>query len=350
MIKIDIQSQTLLELEKSLQGMGEPSFRAKQVFDWLHNKRVTAFGQMTNLPQALIHQLEVKCELTTISLRKKQLSKRDGTQKYLFSLPDGELIETVTMPYEHGISVCISTQVGCKMGCAFCASAKAGFVRNLLPSEMLQQVYAMQREQQNRVSHVVLMGIGEPLDNYNHVVTFLQLIHHPMGANISMRNITLSTCGVVDKIDQLACLRLGLTLAVSLHAVDDEVRNRLLPVNKRWNIAKLLQSCRNYSKITNRRVSIEYALIAGVNDTPAHAQRLAKLIEHDPFHVNLILVNPVQETDFQSAGHKHASVFQIALKKRGINATVRRTMGSDIGAACGQLRRDHVQAEPHVPI
>lgn len=339
---LDIKSMMPEELRALMQEWGEPKFRAKQVFEWLHQKKVSSYQEMRNLPKALIQKMEQHSPLTVLQQRQRLVSQKDGTVKYLFALADGECIETVLMKYHYGYSVCISSQVGCRMGCAFCASTKAGYVRNLLPSEMLEQVYAAERDENIRISHIVLMGIGEPLDNFDNVVTFLQLINSPFGANISMRNLSVSTCGLVDRIDELAKLKLGITLSISLHACRDAVRSRMMPVNLRWNIDKLLQSCKNYSNITKRRISFEYALIQGENDSPEDAAQLAKVLKGQLCHVNLIPVNAVKETAYRQSGRKHVAAFQEELLRHGVNATVRRTLGSDINAACGQLRRDNL--------
>ncbi len=340
--KIDIKSLTIQELEEILIQWNQPKFRAKQIFDWLHKKRVLSFSEMTNLPEKLREILQSECQITVLNMQNKLVSKIDGTVKYLYQLSDKECVESVLMKYRHGNSICISTQVGCKMGCAFCASTKAGFVRNLTTSEILQQIYQTEQDLSLRISHVVLMGIGEPLDNYHNVVTFLQLIHSPFGANISLRNISLSTCGVVDKINQLAELKLGITLSVSLHASSDQVRSQLMPINQKWNIEQLLKACKYYTNMTGRRISFEYALIQGENDSIKAANQLADLLKGQLCHVNLIPVNEVHETTFQKTNRNHIYQFQKALEQRGINATIRRTLGADINAACGQLRRDSI--------
>jgi 23S rRNA (adenine2503-C2)-methyltransferase len=342
MEKQDIKSMTIPQIETFLSGLGEPKFRAKQIFDWIHVKKARSFDQMTNLPQKLRERLENLCELPCVEIQHRWVSQLDGTTKYLYRLPDGDCIETVLMKYKHGNSICVSSQVGCKMGCAFCASTKAGFVRNLKPSEILDQIYQTELDLNLRVSHVVMMGIGEPLDNYENVISFLELINSPFGANISMRNISLSTCGVVDRIDQLAQLGLGITLSISLHASEDEKRSKMMPINRHWNIARLLQSCSNYSKITKRRISFEYALIKGENDSMEDAARLAKILKGQLCHINLIPVNQVKETSYVQTDREHVIRFQNELIRRGMNATIRRTLGSDINAACGQLRRDHL--------
>lgn len=345
MQKIDIKSLELPALEELLVSLSQPKFRAKQIFDWLHQKRVSSFAEMKNLPLALREQLEEMAQITTLTIQCKLVSKLDGTVKYLYALPDGECVESVLMKYKHGNSICVSSQVGCKMGCAFCASTKAGFVRSLTASEILEQVYQTERDLNLRISNIVLMGIGEPLDNYQNVVTFLQLINSPFGANISLRNISLSTCGLVDKIDALAKLKLGVTLSISLHASDDATRDSIMPVNHRYNIEALLAACKRYTDATNRRISFEYALIHQKNDSVEDAAKLADLLKGQLCHVNLIPVNDVAETSFHQSGRAHILRFQNELIKRGINATIRRTLGADISAACGQLRRDHIKTE-----
>ncbi len=342
MKKIDIKSFTLPELKAFLKERGEPAFRAGQVFDWIHVKKARGFEEMSNLPKALREKLADECRLPGAEIRRRLVSRLDGTVKYLYGLEDGESVETVLMKYEHGYSVCVSSQVGCKMGCEFCASTKAGFVRNLLPSEILDQIYQTEQDQHLRVSHIVMMGIGEPLDNFENTTRFLELINSPYGANISMRNISLSTCGLAEKIDELAAFDLGLTLSISLHACTDEKRNEIMPVNRRYPIGRLLQSCKNYSKITRRRISFEYALMKGKNDSVKDAEQLACLLKGQLCHVNLIPVNEVQETSFEKTERQNIYRFQKELMKRGINATVRRTLGSDINAACGQLRRENL--------
>ena len=340
MIKTDLKSLTLEQLQEEIEGLGEPKFRAKQIFDWIHVKRADSFEQMTNLPASFRQKLSENYALAQLKAERKLVSKLDGTVKYLYRLPDGEYVETVLMKYQHGNSICVSSQVGCKMGCAFCASTKAGFVRNLSAGEILDQVYQTERDLNIKISHVVMMGIGEPLDNFQNVVTFLRLINSPFGANISLRNISLSTCGLVDQIDELAKLKLGITLSVSLHAGDDRTRDKMMPVNRKYPIAELLAACKRYTDETNRRISFEYALIKGENDSMEDAHRLAHLLRGQLCHVNLIPVNEVKETHFQKSGREHIYRFQKELIKQGINATIRRTLGADISAACGQLRRE----------
>ena len=342
MAGIDLKSMTIEELSRFLAEMGEPKFRAKQVFCWLHQKGVLSFDEMSNLPVSLREKLRENCYITSFSIVRKLSSQLDGTVKYLFELPDGEYVETVLMRYEHGNSLCISSQVGCRMGCEFCASTKAGFIRHLTPSEILEQVYAVSRDTGEKISNIVLMGIGEPLDNFENVMRFLELISHPEGLNLSHRHISLSTCGVVDRIYELADKNLQLTLSISLHATDDEIRSSIMPINRRWNIEELLKACRHYTDRTHRRISYEYSLIKGVNDSKEQALRLAKLLKGTLCHVNLIPVNYVEEAGFEKSSKEAVYAFQKTLNDKGINATVRRTLGADINAACGQLRRQEI--------
>lgn len=330
------------EMQELLDSLNQPRFRAKQIFEWLHVKKVLSFSEMTNLPKALTLELEKRCYITAVSVEKRLESQLDGTVKFLLRLNDGEYIEAVVMRYEHGNSICVSTQVGCRMGCAFCASTKAGFIRNLTASEILEQIYQAGRVIGEKISNVVLMGIGEPLDNYDNVVRFLKLVSCEDGHNMSLRHLSLSTCGVVDKIYQLAELKLGLTLSVSLHAPSNSLRSETMPINKRWGIEELLGACREYANKTGRRISFEYALIKGVNDTKQHADELAKILKGMLCHVNLIPVNEIEETDYKKTDKRNAYAFQQLLNSKGINTTVRRTLGSDINAACGQLRRDYI--------
>ena len=342
---IDIKSMTIPELESFLTELKQPKFRAKQIFSWLHEKRVLSFDEMTNLPASLREQLKKACTITSLTVERKLVSQLDGTVKYLYRLADGQHIESVRMAYEHGISLCISSQVGCKMGCAFCASTKAGFVRNLTASEILEQVYAAGRDAGERIGSIVMMGIGEPLDNFDQVMRFLELVSDPNGLNLSHRHISLSTCGVVDRIRELAEKDLQITLSISLHATDDAARSAIMPVNRRWNMEELLDACREYTDRTHRRISYEYALISGVNDSRKQAEELAALLKGMLCHVNLIPVNYVKEAGYQKSSKGRIYEFQKVLNDRGINATVRRTLGADINAACGQLRREAEQAD-----
>ena len=337
--KIDILSLELGELEKILVENGEKKFRAKQIFQWLHVKRVFDFDKMTDISVQLRTRLkEIFC-INGLFVQKRLESSIDYTVKYLYRLSDGNFVETVLMKYSYGYSICISTQVGCKMGCKFCASAIAGYVRNLEPSEMLMQIYETEKNSGVKVSGIVLMGIGEPLDNYENVLKFLNILSSKDGNNFSLRHVSLSTCGLVPKIYELAELKLGLTLSVSLHCPDDEGRSEIMPVNRKYNISELIEACKYYIEKTGRRVTFEYAVIDGVNSDEKSAEKLAGLIHGINCHVNLIPVNRVKERNYKTA-RKGVEQFAKRLEKRGINATVRRTLGSDIEAACGQLRRD----------
>ena len=339
--KLDIKSLTGEELAAWLKDQGQPAYRARQIYAWLHSRLVTSFDQMTDLPKELRARLEESCAITVIAVKRKLCSRLDETVKYLFQLPDGQCVEAVLMEYKHGTSLCISTQVGCRMGCAFCASTLGGLVRSLTVSELLEEVYAAQRDSGKRVDSLVLMGIGEPLDNYDNVVKFLGMLSSPQGLNLSLRHVSLSTCGLVDQIDRLAEEKLGLTLSISLHATDNQTRSSLMPVNRRWPMEELLEACKRYFAKTGRRVSFEYALIAGVNDSPGQAARLAKLLRGFGCHVNLIPVNQVKERTINRRSSREAiQAFLQVLERNGVNATVRRELGADINAACGQLRRE----------
>ena len=335
-----IKSMTAPEIGQVLKELGQPAFRAKQVFSWLH-KGVASYEEMTNLPQALRQTLAQQYPIYTPQILRKQESQKDGTIKYLWRLEDGNCVETVLMRYHYGNSVCISTEVGCKMGCAFCASTLGGFVRQLQPHEMLDQVLFTQLDSGQPVSHIVLMGIGEPLDNYDNVLRFLELVNDPEGMNISMRHISLSTCGLVPMIDTLAEKKLQITLSVSLHAPSDEIRNTIMPVNKAYPTAELLDACRRYYKTTGRRISFEYAMIGGVNDTPEAAKLLLKRRKGMSAHVNLIPLNHVEESPLKPSTKEAVAKFQKILEDGGIPATVRRSLGGDIDASCGQLRRNY---------
>lgn len=338
--KIDILSLSLDELSNIIVEMGEKKFRAKQIFQWLHVKRVNDFSLMSNLSNDLKEKLWDKFYITKLEICKRLESKNDGTIKYLFELDDGNHIESVLMEYNHGNTICVSTQVGCKMGCRFCASTIAGFKRNLLTSEILLQIYNAEKDSSRHISGVVLMGIGEPLDNYDNVVAFLNLISCQEGANISLRHVSLSTCGLVPRIYDLAELKLGLTLSISLHAPDNEERSAIMPVNDRYDINQLMDACHHYFEVTGRRISFEYALIDGHNDSIEDAKKLKKLLGGFICHVNIIPVNKIKERNYKS-DRQSAYRFQKMLNDLGLNATVRRTLGSDIDAACGQLRREY---------
>ena len=347
-MKETIKSLTQPQLKQALQAMGQPGFRAKQVFTWLH-RGVRSFDEMTDLPKALRAQLAGQYDLTVPVVERRQVSARDGTVKYLWRLRDGNCVETVLMRYHHGNTVCISTEVGCPMGCAFCASTLGGLVRRLEPAEMLDQVLFTQLDSGVPISNIVLMGIGEPLNNYENVLQFLHLVNDPDGLNIGMRHISLSTCGLVPEIRRLAEENLQLTLSVSLHAPLDEVRSTIMPVNRRYPIAALLAACRDYYAKTGRRISFEYAMIRGVNDTPEMAGHLIRLLHGLAAHVNLIPLNHVEESPLQPSTRAAVAAFQAQLEHAGIPATVRRTLGGDIDASCGQLRRKHEKLGKGVP-
>ena len=336
--KIDIKSLPQPQLKALFAELGEQEYRASQVFKWLH-LGVTSFDEMTDLSKALRGRLSETCFISRPTVARKLDSRKDGTVKYLFELADGQQVESVLMQYKHGTSICISIQAGCKMGCVFCASFDRGTTRNLTAGEMLDQVLFAQIDSGQSVSSVVLMGTGEPLDNYENVLDFLAIITAPGGLNIGMRHISLSTCGIVPKIDALAKEKLQLTLSVSLHAPFDSIRDRIMPVNKRYNIEKLLAACRRYFQQTGRRVSFEYALIKGVNDTPACAKQLCKLLADFNCHVNLIPLNSVPGSPLESSSGFAVRQFSGLLAAGGLNVTVRRSLGGDIDAACGQLRK-----------
>ena len=337
---IDILGLLPEELEEQILLMGEKKFRAGQIFEWLHVKRVGSFDEMTNLSIQLRENLKKIFCLKSLFIVKRLESGTDNTVKYLYRLSDGNHIETVIMEYSYGNTVCVSTQVGCKMGCRFCASTIAGYKRDLTASEILLQIYTAQRDSGRKITGAVLMGIGEPLDNYDNVVSFLGLISHPKGMNMSLRHVSLSTCGLVPRIYELAELKLGLTLSISLHSSNNKARSEIMPVNDRYDINELLEACRYYFKVTGRRISFEYALIDGHNDSQADAQELAKLLGGFVCHVNIIPVNKIKERNYHS-DRKAAERFRKRLEDLGLNATVRRTLGSDIDAACGQLRREY---------
>ena len=340
MNKKDILSYDLEELSAEIELLGEKKFRAKKVYEWLHTKRVHEFANMSNISSSLRTKLdEIYC-INSLKIVRKLESALDNTVKYLYELSDGNHIESVLMEYKHGNSLCISTQVGCKMGCSFCASTIAGFKRNLLVSEMLLQVYTAEEDSGKHVDSIVLMGIGEPLDNFENVVKFLQILSFETGKNLSLRHVSLSTCGLVDRIYDLAEYRFGLTLSISLHAADDVKRSSIMPVNKRHNISELIKACKDYTDRTGRRISFEYAVIHGVNDTQEDAEKLVRLLKGMNCHVNLIPVNEIKERNYRS-DRNALHTFAAALEKGGLNATIRRTLGADIDAACGQLRREY---------
>ena len=343
---MNLKSLTQPELADILKELGQPAFRAKQVFTWLH-KGVRSYDEMTNLPKTLRDELGEKYPIHAPKVVRRQESGRDGTIKYLWELSDGNCVETVLMRYRYGNTVCISTEVGCRMGCAFCASTLGGLVRRLEPFEMLDQVLFTQVDSGLPVSHIVLMGIGEPLDNFDNVMRFLELVNSPEGMNISMRHISLSTCGLVPKIDELARRKLQLTLSVSLHAPNDAVRDRIMPVNRAYPSEELLDACRRYYQATGRRISFEYAMIDGVNDSPADAMELLRRLKGLPAHFNLIPLNHVEESPLKPSSRAAVAKFQKTLEDGGVTATVRRTLGGDIDASCGQLRRKYTKEETH---
>ena len=341
---MNLKSMTLPELSEALKAMGQPAFRAGQLYTWLH-RGVRSYEEMTNLPAALRERLEREAPILPPTVVRRQESARDGTIKYLWQLADGNCVETVLMRYHYGNTVCISTEVGCRMGCAFCASTIGGLVRRLEPSEMLDEVLFTQVDSGLPISHIVLMGIGEPLDNFDNVMRFLELVNSPEGMNISMRHISLSTCGLVPKIDELAKRKLQLTLSVSLHAPNDAIRDTIMPVNRAYPSEALLDACRRYYQATSRRISFEYAMIDGVNDSVENAKELIRRLKGLPAHFNLIPLNHVEESPLKPSSRAAVAAFQKALEDAGIPATVRRTLGGDIDASCGQLRRKYTRQE-----
>ena len=340
----DIKSMTLAELGTELKVLGEPAFRAKQIYRWMH-RGVHDFSEMTDISRSLRERLAAEYTLVSPTVARRLQSQKDGTIKYLWRLMDGNCVESVLMRYHYGNTICISSEVGCRMGCAFCASTIGGLVRRLEPYEMLDEVLFTQVDSGLPVSHIVLMGIGEPLDNFDNVMRFLELVNSPEGMNISMRHISLSTCGLVPKIDELARRKLQLTLSVSLHAPNDEVRDRIMPVNKAYPSEELLAACRRYYQATSRRISFEYAMIDGVNDRPEDAKELLRRLKGLPAHFNLIPLNHVEESPLKPSTRAAVAAFQKILEDGGITATVRRTLGGDIDASCGQLRRKYNQSK-----
>ncbi|NLV86406.1 MAG: 23S rRNA (adenine(2503)-C(2))-methyltransferase RlmN [Clostridiales bacterium] len=337
-MKTDIKSLLPEEISQVLSQMSQPKYRAKQIFSWLH-RGVSNFEEMTDLPKSLREGLDERFFISCPKAIRKQVSERDGTIKYLWRLADGNCIETVVMSYKHGNTVCISSQVGCRQGCAFCASAIGGLVRDLSPSEMLDEVLFSQLDSGMKITNIVLMGIGEPLDNFDNVIRFLELVNHPHGLNIGMRHISLSTCGLTEKFDKLAELNLQLTLSISLHAPDDETRSRLMPANRGRGVDELVSACRSYFERTGRRISFEYAMISGVNDSPEQARLLAERAKDAFAHVNLIPLNKVEERSFLPSSPNDLKQFVKILEDKGVNVTVRRSLGGDVNASCGQLRR-----------
>lgn len=342
---MDLKSMTLSELENCMESIGEKKFRAKQMYEWMHKRLAFSLEEMNNIPKKLKEKIQDSHEIYGVKMVDCFVSKLDGTRKYLFELHDGNIIESVLMKYKHGNSVCISSQAGCRMGCRFCASTLGGLDRNLEPSEMLSQVYYIQKDTGERVSNVVMMGTGEPMDNFENVLRFLELITSEQGLHISQRNLTISTCGIVPKIRELAKKHLQITLAISLHSPNDKMRKDLMPIANQYSMDELLDACRYYFKETNRRVTFEYSLVAGVNDQPEHAIELCSRLRGFPCHVNLIPVNPIKERNFKQSLPGSVSDFKKILEKNRVNVTIRREMGADINAACGQLRRKKLQSE-----
>ncbi len=337
---INLNDLTFLQLQENIVALGEPKFRAKQIFKWF-SRGVTDLDEMTDISSATKEKIKTSCGIANVRIMQRFDSKLDETKKYLMELDDGHIIETVAMTYKHGITVCISTQVGCNMGCRFCASTLGGKVRNLTAGEILGQVATVQRDLGTRISNIVLMGIGEPLDNYDNVLVFLKNINDENGMNIGYRHISLSTCGIADKIDLLAKENIPITLSVSLHAPDDETRDKIMPVNKKFNVQRMMEACRDYQSVTGRRISFEYILINELNDTPAHAKRLYSITKGMLSHINLIPANFVAESGFLKSTPPRIKAFKSELEKQGITVTIRRELGSDISASCGQLRRKH---------
>lgn len=339
MNKTDIKSMNLRELTAYIEELGEKGFRAKQIYQWIHVKQVSSFDEMTNVSKNLIEKLKEQCVLIDLKQEMVQISKQDGTRKYLFALSDGNVIESVLMRYKHGNSVCISSQVGCRMGCRFCASTLDGLVRGLTPSEMLDQIYQIGKDIGERISNVVVMGTGEPMDNFDNLVKFIELLTDENGLNISQRNLTVSTCGIVPRMRELADKKLQITLALSLHASNQEKRKELMPVANKYEIHDVIEACKYYFEQTGRRVTFEYSLVAGVNDTNEDAKELVELVKKINCHINLIPVNPIQERDYRQPNTDAILAFKNKLERNGINVTIRREMGRDIDGACGQLRK-----------
>ena len=343
MEKTDIKSLNYQETENFILGLGEKKFRAKQIYQWMHEKCVSSFQDMTNISEKLRTRLEEVCRFTSLKTVTVQTSKLDGTRKYLFELEDGNRVESVLMRYKHGNSVCISSQAGCRMGCRFCASTLDGLVRGLTPAEMLEQIYRVGEDIGERISNVVVMGTGEPLDNYENLLRFITMLTDENGLNISQRNLTVSTCGIVPKIKELAEEKLQMTLALSLHASNQKKRQELMPIANKYDIEEVIDACKYYFSKTGRRVTFEYSLVAGVNDTKEDAEELSRLIHGMNCHVNLIPVNPIKERNYKQPDHTATEKFKIELEKNAINVTIRREMGRDIDGACGQLRKRYTE-------
>ncbi|HBZ63313.1 MAG TPA: 23S rRNA (adenine(2503)-C(2))-methyltransferase RlmN [Lachnospiraceae bacterium] len=338
MEKKDLRSLTIEEMTELAEHMGQKAFRGKQLFEWIHKKQVENMEEISNLPKAFLEPLQENYMVSGVTLVKKQMSKAGDTAKYLFSLADGNLVESVWMKYHHGNSVCISSQVGCRMGCTFCASTLTGLTRSLTAGEMLSQIYEIQKETGERVSNVIVMGMGEPLDNYDNLIRFVKLLSHPQGIQISQRSITVSTCGLVDRIRDLMKEKLQITLAISLHAPNDEIRQKTMPIAKKYSIEEIFSVCHEYVDYTGRRVTFEYSMIDGVNDGKAHALELARRCKGLNCHINLIPLNEVKERKCHRSKEENIRDFKLVLEENRINVTIRREMGSDIDAACGQLR------------
>ncbi|HBA63189.1 MAG TPA: 23S rRNA (adenine(2503)-C(2))-methyltransferase RlmN [Lachnospiraceae bacterium] len=342
-MKKDIRSFTIQQLQEEMQRIGEKPFRSRQIYEWLHVKLADAFDEMTNLSKSLREKLEAEYEICPAKLVERQISKLDGTNKFLFELQDGNMVESVLMKYKHGNSVCISSQAGCRMGCRFCASTLGGLIRNLTPGEMLGQIYQVQKISGERVSNVVVMGTGEPLDNYDNMVQFIHMLSDENGLHISQRNITLSTCGIVPNMKRLAKEHFQITLALSLHGATQEKRSALMPIANKYGLDEVMEACEEYFRETGRRMSFEYSLVHGVNDMPEDERELIQLLKGKNCHLNLIPVNPIKERDFVRPSRESAVNFKNKLEKSGINVTIRREMGSDIDGACGQLRRRYAK-------
>ena len=340
--KVDIKSMNMEELVKFIEELGEKKFRAKQIYEWIHIKHVNSFEEMTNISKKFAEQLSEICTLTSLEKADVQISKMDGTRKYLFALEDGNVIESVLMRYKHGNSVCISSQVGCRMGCRFCASTLDGLVRGLSSAEMVDQIYQISKDTGDRISNVVVMGTGEPLDNYDNLLRFIELLTDENGLNISQRNVTVSTCGIVPKIRELAEQKLSITLALSLHASNQKKRLELMPIANKYEIHEVIEACQYYFEQTGRRVTFEYSLVGGVNDSKEDARELLQLVKGMNCHINLIPVNPIKERSYVQSNAQVIAAFKNRIEKAGLNATIRREMGRDIDGACGQLRKKYI--------
>lgn len=340
--KVDMKSMNMEELVKFIEELGEKKFRAKQIYEWIHIKHVKSFEEMTNISKKFAEQLNEICTLTSLEKADVQIAKMDGTRKYLFALEDGNVIESVLMRYKHGNSVCISSQVGCRMGCRFCASTLDGLVRGLTPAEMVDQIYQISKDTGERISNVVVMGTGEPLDNYDNLLRFIELLTDENGLNISQRNVTVSTCGIVPKIRELAEQKLSITLALSLHASNQKKRLELMPIANKYEIHEVIEACQYYFEQTGRRVTFEYSLVGGVNDSKEDARELLQLVKGMNCHINLIPVNPIKERSYVQSNELVIAAFKNRIEKAGLNATIRREMGRDIDGACGQLRKKYI--------